>query len=687
MTLREEADMALSATGLGSGLDIEGLVTRLMEAERLPPERRLLNREAQITSDISSLGTLKSSLADLRDSLSSVNSLATFEKRNASSSDSTKVAVTATSKAVVGDYQVSVSSLATQQSLAIRNEFSSTSETVGTGTLSFTFGATGYTADGSNNTNDTYDSFSPKAGAETKTVVISSANSSLTGVRDAINAADIGITASIVGSGTSHRLVITSDSTGAENSVQISVTGDADGSNTDASGLSRLSFNATVGTSNVYQTQAASDAAFTVNGLALTSDTNAAADVIDGVTLTLKETTSGSETVTISDNKSGIKSAITTFIDGYNDYRAKITELTGYDAATGVGGPLQGDFSARTLSSQIRNIVGGRAIGYSGARSSLSELGITTGADGSLALNSTKLDAALDDGSDDVTATFARFASAPDNSGLAVASITDEVDPGTYTVAVSSLASSGSKTSGLGAAPTISSSANTFSITVDGSTSGTIEIAAGAKGSLSALASELLTQINGDATLRDRGKSVTVSIVSGAIEIRSASVGSTSTIRLQDVEAGTVAALGFDTVQSNNGSDLSATINGVAGTASGNVLSGATGSDAEGLSFEVNTVAGGRITVSQGLGNQLDLLLDSMLGSNNTLDSRIDSLQDRISDITDERAALQLRLNTVEARYRRQFNALDALLNEMTNTGSFVSQQLANIPVPGKSKK
>ena len=131
--------MALSATGLGSGLDIEGLVTRLMEAERLAPERRLLNREAQITSDISSLGTLKSSLADLRDSVSSVNALTTFEKRNASSSDSTKVAATATSKAAIGDYQVSVSALATRQSLVIRNEFSSTSETVGTGTLSFTF--------------------------------------------------------------------------------------------------------------------------------------------------------------------------------------------------------------------------------------------------------------------------------------------------------------------------------------------------------------------------------------------------------------------------------------------------------------------------------------------------------------------------------------------------------------------
>ena len=121
-----------------------------------------------------------------------------------------------------------------------------------------------------------------------------------------------------------------------------------------------------------------------------------------------------------------------------------------------------------------------------------------------------------------------------------------------------------------------------------------------------------------------------------------------------------MAALGFDTVQSSNGADLSGTINGVAGTASGNVLSGAAASDAEGLSFEVSTITGGTITVSQGLGNQLNLLLDGMLGSNNAIDSRIGSLQDRITDIADDRVELQRRLASVEARYRRQFNALDA---------------------------
>ena len=679
--------MAVSATGLGSGLDIEGLVTKLMEAERLPPERRLVNKEARLTTDISSLGTLKSSMADLRDSLASVNSLATFEQRNTSSSDATKLIATASAQAVTGSYQIGIQSLATQQTLAVRNIFTSTNEAVGTGTLSFTFGTTGYTKHASDNTSDTYDSFSPKAGVQTKTVTISDANSSLTGVRDAVNAAKIGVTASIIGSAGAYRLVLTADATGAENGVQISVSSDGDGNDTDGNGLSRLAFNSAVGTANVHQTLGATDAAFTVNGLAFTSDTNTSSNYIEGVTLTLKETTATTETLTITDNKTGIKSAIDSFVEGYNAFKVTLDELTGYDAATGVGGPLQGDFSARTIANQIRKTVNAKVLGYSGTRSSLAELGITTSSAGALIVNSTKLNSALNAGVSDVAAIFTRFAQESDNSGLRVTGITDDVKVGSYVVAVSSLAASGSKVSSLGSAPTISSGANTFTITVDGSTSGTIEITAGAKASLSALATELQTQINSDSTLRSGSKSVTVSVVSGAIEIRSASVGSSSSIRLQDAEAGTIAALGFDSVQSNNGSDLAATINGVAGTAVGNVLSGAVGSTSQGLSLNVASLSGGTITVSQGVGNQLSQILAGQLGTDNPLDSRIEGLQGRIEDIVDERAALQRRLATVEARYRRQFNALDGLLNQMTNTGTFVAEQLANIPVPGKTKK
>ena len=115
--------MALTATGIGSGLDIESLVTKLMEAERVPKEQRLLSREVAVTSSISGLGSLKSALSGLQTSLTSANSLSTFDQRNASSSDSTAVAVSASSAASLGTYTATVQSLATAQSLAIRDTF------------------------------------------------------------------------------------------------------------------------------------------------------------------------------------------------------------------------------------------------------------------------------------------------------------------------------------------------------------------------------------------------------------------------------------------------------------------------------------------------------------------------------------------------------------------------------------
>ena len=114
---------------------------------------------------------------------------------------------------------------------------------------------------------------------------------------------------------------------------------------------------------------------------------------------------------------------------------------------------------------------------------------------------------------------------------------------------------------------------------------------------------------------------------------------------------------------------------------------GAAGSGSVGLSVAISSTAGGTVTVSQGVLDQLDDLLTSMLGTDNSLDLRIDSLEDRIDEIGEEREALAARMDALELRYRRQFNALDSLVNQLTSTGSYVADQLANIPIPGKTKK
>ena len=681
--------MALTATGIGSGLDIESLVTKLMEAERVPKEQRLLSREVAVTSNISGLGSLKSALSGLQTSLTSANSLSTFDQRNASSSDSTAVTVSASSAASLGTYSATVQSLATQQSLAVRDTFSSVDESVGTGTLTFTFGTTAYTADANDNLNDTYGGFSAKAGVASQTITIDSTNNTLAGVRDAINNANAGVTAAIVNSGDSYRLLISSDSTGAENSVQISVTDAGDGDNTDSAGLSRLAFNADALATNVYQTVAATDAAFTLNGLSLSSASNTVTSVIDGLTLTLKGTTSSSVSLTVADNTAGVKAALTTFVEGYNSYIDTLDELTGYDFALKEGGALQGDFSALSTASQVRQALGAAVSGYDGTYTRLAEIGISTLSSGKLSIDDTKLDAALASDFANVTAVVTRYGRVSQGSGVSDVSFTSAVAVGDYTVAVSSMATNGSALGSSVSLPlTINGTNDTFSITIDGTASGDITLANQEYTTLASLVSELQTKINADTSLRAAGKGATVSEVDGKLKIVSNTLGSTSTVTLADGAGdSTLTALGLNAATATVGTDLVGTINGVAGVASGNVLSGAAGSDAVGLSVAVSSTTGGTVSISQGVIDQLDKLLTSMLGTDDALNSRITSLEARITDIEDERAALEVKLAATEARFRRQFNSLDALVNQLTSTGSFVSAQLANIPIPGKSSK
>ena len=143
----------VSATGLGSGIDIEGLVTGLVNAERVPAEQRLLQREAKVTTLVSAFGTAKGSLSDLQSSIAGLKDLTTYSKITATSSASSKVAVSATSSAQAASYQVGVTNLAETQSFA-STAYASTA-TFGTGTLTLTLGTPTYNG----TTPDTYDTF------------------------------------------------------------------------------------------------------------------------------------------------------------------------------------------------------------------------------------------------------------------------------------------------------------------------------------------------------------------------------------------------------------------------------------------------------------------------------------------------------------------------------------------------
>ena len=209
--------MPITATGIGSGLDVESLVSQLVLADVEPAEKRLNTREAAYLAQLSAYGSVKGVLSQFQIAAASAGAVGQYTGKLASTSSSESVMATATASAAVGDYSVDVTALAKAQSLA-SSAFSATTATFGTGTLTISLGTVGYDSGASSVTG-----FTQKTNTTSVSVVIDSSNNTLTGVRDALNAASAGVNASVVNDGSGYRLVIQSDSTGAENAVSISV--------------------------------------------------------------------------------------------------------------------------------------------------------------------------------------------------------------------------------------------------------------------------------------------------------------------------------------------------------------------------------------------------------------------------------------------------------------------------------
>jgi flagellar hook-associated protein 2 len=680
----------VAATGIGSGLDIESLVTQLVQAERAPAENRLLRQETRLTAEISAFGTLQGSLAGLQDAVDTLSRLDTFGRRAATSSDSAAISVSADSAAAPGDFRVQVDQLARSQSLA-SEAFASPTAAVGEGTLTFRFGTVTATPPAETPPNSqTFDTFSVNADRAAATITIDSSNNTLAGVRDAINEADFGVSATIVNDGSGFRLLLNSADTGAANAIEIQV-GDSDANDTDALGLSRLAFNA--GAANLTQTAAGRDAQFSINGLNLTSASNEVDDVIDGVDLTLLAETTSAVSVSVSEDVGAVRGAIESFVSAFNGFVGTANRLTAFNPATGEAAPLQGDFTTRTVINQLRTALSTPADGFNGPFTTLSELGLRTQADGTLSIDDAILDAALETNFDSVAGVFAQSAVVAD-ANIRFEGATENTQVGSYAINVTQLATRGSLAGAPVPAPTVAtpltidSGNDSFSLAVDGVASGTINLTQGDFTSGEALAAELQARINGDSALAAAGVSVNVIFDAGRLQIRSNRFGSESRVAITAVDSNTAASLGLSVASGTDGVDVAGTIGGVAATGRGQLLSAATGSDADGLRLTVTGGAlgdRGTVDVSSGVAAALGSILDGFLGRSGLLEARTDGLQGSVDRIADDRDALDRRLEALEARIRRRFNALDTLLANLQSTSSFLTQQLANIPVPGSN--
>ena len=368
---------SISSIGIGSGLDIESMITQLVAAERAPVTK--LQKEATtLQTQLSSYGKLQSGMATLRDAAAALTRPATWGATTGASSDAASVAVSTGSSTLPGSYTLEVQRLASVQSNAT-GVYASADALVGEGTLHIELGS--WSADQS--------SFTPKAGATAVDISVGPPAESLAQLRDKINASGSGVVASVLTDASGARLVLRSASTGEMNGFRIGVT-DNDGNNSDGIGLSALAFDPSAGILTMAQALAAANAAASLNGLPISSDSNTLSNVLDGMTLTLGKVTTAPVLVEAKTDTTSIRKALDTFVTAYNDLNKLLADQTKYDSANKTAGTLQGDSATVSMRSQMRSLLGANS-GASAMFSRLAEVGFDVQTDGSIKLNETKL--------------------------------------------------------------------------------------------------------------------------------------------------------------------------------------------------------------------------------------------------------------------------------------------------------
>ncbi|MFP8779461.1 flagellar filament capping protein FliD [Hydrogenophaga sp. RWCD_12] len=366
----------ISSPGIGSGLDVQSIVTQLVALEKAPLTQ-LKTQATSLQTRMSTYGTIKSQVSALGDAASKLSTSKGWNAVTATSSNSAAVGVTASSGAPASSFSISVQQLAKAQSTASSAVAADTA--MGTGSMTIELGSWSGNA------------FTAGSGTPV-TVTIGSGEDTLAKIAAKINDANAGVSATVLKDASGERLLMRSKDTGATTGFRVSVTDD-DTNNTDASGLSRLAYAA--GNANgMSQTQAGQNALATVNGVSISSTSNKLSNTLPGLTLQLSQVTTAPVEVDVSTDLEAIRTNVQAFIDNYNTLNSTIANATRYDASTKVAGALQGDSTATGLQNALRSMM--RSVTSSTPFSRLSDIGIEMQTGGKLTLDSEKFDAALD---------------------------------------------------------------------------------------------------------------------------------------------------------------------------------------------------------------------------------------------------------------------------------------------------
>ncbi|CAJ0809410.1 MULTISPECIES: flagellar filament capping protein FliD [Ralstonia] len=658
----------ISIPGIGTSIDVNSLVTSLMSVAS-QPLTQLQSQQTSYQTQLSAVGTLKSSLSTFQTALSNLTTASSYSAMKASGYDTSVLSASVTGSAPASSYAVNVTQLAQSQVLAAKGQ-ASTTTSIGGGTpttISFSFG----TVSGGTLSNGQYSgaTFTQNGGLPGGSITINSSNNTLSGIRDAINSANLGVSASIVndGSGNPYRLVLTSTAGGSNSEMKISVSGD--------STLSSLLSQDPSGTQNMTEVTTGQNALATINGIAVQSPTNTLSNVVDGTSFTLAKT--GSTTVTVANDPTATTTAVTNFVNGYNALRTQLNTLTNIDTSNSANnGPLAGDVSTKTLINQITDVLG-QAVG-SGNYQSLGSVGVTMNSDGTLSINSSTLSAAIAASPSQVAGLFAGTGTATD-ALLNVPTFSDTTQSGTYAVNVTQLATQGSLAGSAAANTTITAGSNdTLAFNISG-IAVNVTVPPGSY-SAGGLATQIQSQINASSALQNAKITASVSAnASGVLSITDNQFGSISSV---SVSGNGAASLMGASPAATIGQDVQGTINGVAATGSGQNLYGASGTAVDGLTVQVTGGSVGNrgtVTVQRGYAAQLNTVMTNLLATNGMVQSETDSINSSLSSLASQISTMQTQLSNQQALYYTQFNALSAAVASMSNTSSYLTTQLAAI--------
>lgn len=541
----------------GSGLDINGIVSQLVQSEITPLQKKHDFKQKNIDTNISVYGQIKSSLSKLQNTLTRLADIKQFYSLKAANSAPDSLGATITGKPDADKYNIEIKHLATRQSL-VSTAIPTTTESLGTGSLTINFGT--YSS------NDTV--FTANSAKTPLTLNITAGQNNLTAIRDAINKSNAGISASIVQDQSGAHLSLSSPDTGKNLAMKITVNDD-DGNSTDGSGLSRLAYDPTIGVARMTQFVAAQDSEVTINGFTLIQSSNQITQGINGMTLDLKKEAIGT-IITLSVSKDTDKAAanINDLIKQYNENISFLNSISAYDKENKKGGFLQADAGIRNLKLSLSRWVGTSISSEVSSLQSLADLGIRSDKTGLLSIkDQTKFNQMITDHFDDVGKLFAKTAVSTD-SGITVNAVGKTMPAGRYTVNLSDFTPGSVLTGTIGQGACVST---------DG------------------------------LTLTGTGKYSSLSI---------------------------------------------------------NVLSGGTGNR-------------GDIIVSDGLGAQLDTMIDSFLGTSGNITTQLEQLKQRSKDLIQDQDKIELKQTQLTTRYKKQFTSLDGIISKLQSASDFLSRQFA----------